>query len=495
MLLLVALLAVLQVCGVTGQAEVEDGRRCSGSQFAAMANGTQVCLPLTECNKTLGELERVAPTAISDRVCTCRAWASWTAFELAWRTCAVMFTFFGIAVLCDEYFTPALEELSEAWDLSDDVAGATFMAAGSSAPELFTSIAAVFAPVPTCGEDRDSVGVGTVVGSAVFNILVIIGLSALLAGQVMALHWKPFVRDICFYSAAIASLYYALSDGTVWWYEALAMFMLYLLYITFMVFNARLLGEYDTLEVEEQGTSNPESDRVALTGSHDDAELGDLSSSAGDVGEQDSELCESWLCIPLVRPWQVLFNYTVPDVRKERWKSWYMAAFFCSIFWIAVLCFFMVMWGIDIAEMIQMSPTVMAFTVLAGGTSVPDCLASIIEARKGKADMAVSNALGSNIFDILFGLSVPYMMVNLKNSISGDVVPVIMCVADLQVMLFTLVVTLAATFALLASSRFRLNKITGVILLVLYLVVVLLGLLRDQKILTIGGTCAPGRNK
>ena len=49
-----------------------------------------------------------------------------------------MFT--GIAYVCDDYFVPALEVIVEKLGLSDDVAGATFMAAGSSAPELFTSI-------------------------------------------------------------------------------------------------------------------------------------------------------------------------------------------------------------------------------------------------------------------------------------------------------------------------------------------------------------------
>lgn len=51
---------------------------------------------------------------------------------------------------------PSLEAISEKLDLSEDVAGATFMAAGSSAPELFTSVAGVTA-------DSD-VGVGTIVG-------------------------------------------------------------------------------------------------------------------------------------------------------------------------------------------------------------------------------------------------------------------------------------------------------------------------------------------
>ncbi|EMP32643.1 Sodium/potassium/calcium exchanger 3, partial [Chelonia mydas] len=60
--------------------------------------------------------------------------------------------------------------------LSEDVAGATFMAAGSSAPELFTSVIGVFIT-------KGDVGVGTIVGSAVFNILCIIGVCGLFAGQ------------------------------------------------------------------------------------------------------------------------------------------------------------------------------------------------------------------------------------------------------------------------------------------------------------------------
>lgn len=50
------------------------------------------------------------------------------------------------------------------------------MAAGSSAPELFTSVADTFGP-------QNAIGIGTIVGSAMFNILVIVALSAALAGQ------------------------------------------------------------------------------------------------------------------------------------------------------------------------------------------------------------------------------------------------------------------------------------------------------------------------
>ena len=62
----------------------------------------------------------------------------------------------------------ALEELVAYIGVSDDVAGATFMAAGGSAPELFTSFIGTF--------QQSAVGFGTIVGSAVFNVLFVIGM-------------------------------------------------------------------------------------------------------------------------------------------------------------------------------------------------------------------------------------------------------------------------------------------------------------------------------
>ena len=71
----------------------------------------------------------------------------------------MFYIFCGLAIICDDYFCESLDAISEDLGLSADVAGATFMAAGSSAPELFVSLADnVFAKEPK------SLGVGTIVG-------------------------------------------------------------------------------------------------------------------------------------------------------------------------------------------------------------------------------------------------------------------------------------------------------------------------------------------
>jgi Ca2+/Na+ antiporter len=75
--------------------------------------------------------------------------------------------FFFLAIVCDEYFVPALEVVADSLEISEDVAGATLMAAGGSAPEFFTSFIGTF--------QESDIGFGTIVGSAVFNVLFVIG--------------------------------------------------------------------------------------------------------------------------------------------------------------------------------------------------------------------------------------------------------------------------------------------------------------------------------
>ena len=124
----------------------------------------------------------------------------------------VLYLFLGIAIVCDEYFVESLDLISKRLGLSSDVAGATFMAAGSSAPELFSAFVAI-----TNDAAANDIGVGTIVGSAVFNILVIIGVTALFSGQTLTLDYRPLVRDAIFYAAAIGGVIAIFQDGKVHW--------------------------------------------------------------------------------------------------------------------------------------------------------------------------------------------------------------------------------------------------------------------------------------
>merc|ERR1712127_1032480 len=81
-----------------------------------------------------------------------------------------------------------------------------------------------------------------------------------------------------------------------------------------------------------------------------------------------------------------------------------------SIVWIGLFSFFMVDWIEILGNTIGVPSVVMGYTVLAAGTSVPDLISSVIVARMGEGDMAVSSSIGSNIFDILVGLPLPWIL-------------------------------------------------------------------------------------
>lgn len=183
----------------------------------------------------------------------------------------LVYMFKALGSICDEYFVPALEVIVDRLGVSTDVAGATFMAAGSSAPELFTSLVATFLIVGVGG-------VGTIIGSAIFNVLVIVGATAYVACAERPLTiWKyPLLRDTAFYVLAISEMIGILADDTVHWYEAAIMILSYIGYCCFMKINpyvVKRLGlkkpgddEEEEDEASEEGETSEEADRPLMIG-------------------------------------------------------------------------------------------------------------------------------------------------------------------------------------------------------------------------------------
>ena len=479
-----------------------------------------------------------------------------------WYVFATFYLFCGIAIVCDDFFTASLESLSIKFELSEDVAGATFMAAGSSAPELFTSLSSVMV-IDVCA-NRGSVGIGTIVGSAIFNILVIIGATCLLAGQNLQLGWKPMIRDSCWYALSIALLIVFVlpedvqdlkvavgddpdcgsplegkekckfladnqyiefdsdgdgevdtvsSTGVVTWWEGLIMWLAYCLYIVFMHFNEQILGE-----TADKVTDEDPEDRVrrkSVTGEEGegdtaekkDAETGNTTAEASEKkdegktegGDDDEDDPVDCLGVPkpdglgdklftyFSYPWYLAFMVTIPDCEAEKWEKWYVVSFINSIIWIGVICYGMVEFAILIGQMCDISSTVMGLTVLAAGTSVPDAISSIVVAQRGLGDMAISNALGSNVFDILLGLGFPYFLSALKEG-----KPVTMCVDDVSVYLICLVLVLVIVIGTFSAFKFVLRPQLGAILMVTYALFFTMAVLRDQEVIDLGLACDAG---
>lgn len=164
----------------------------------------------------------------------------------------MMYVFVALAIVCDEYFVPALGVITDKLQISEDVAGATFMAAGGSAPELFTSLIGVFI-------SHSNVGIGTIVGSAVFNILFVIGTCALFSREILHLTWWPLFRDVSFYILDLMMLILFFLDSFIVWWESLLLLLAYATYVFTMKWNKKL-----ELWVKEQLNRRPVAKVMAL---------------------------------------------------------------------------------------------------------------------------------------------------------------------------------------------------------------------------------------
>lgn len=330
---------------------------------------------------------------------------------------SLLISFYLLAVIVEEFFVPSLDRISNRLKLPSDVAGATFMAVGSSAPELFVSLFALLRP-----GSYANVGTGTIVGSAIFNILVIVGASA--AYKAAKLNWQPVIRDLIFYCASIVVLLASFWDGTFVLLEAFSFVALYVVYIV-IVMKWKSWFPYRDV------------DPIVVTEEEIDKHI-------------------------LARFSKLILSYIIPDPQRK--PNAYVLTFSLSIAAIAALSYVLVESGVMLGEALHISPTIIALTVLAAGTSIPDLLSSIIVAKQGRGDMAVSNAVGSNVFDILFALGFPLLIV-----IATQGTPVTVDTANLVGSVILLFATVVSLLTLLIVRRWHIGRHAGLLLIGLYI--------------------------
>ncbi|XP_016530176.1 sodium/potassium/calcium exchanger 1-like isoform X5 [Poecilia formosa] len=562
----------------------------------------------------------------------------------------MIYMFVALAIVCDEFFVPALEVIAAKLEISDDVAGATFMAAGGSAPELFTSLIGVFI-------SHSNVGIGTIVGSAVFNILFVIGMCAIFSREMLHLTWWPLFRDVTFYILDLIMLIVFFLDNVIWWWESVLLVLSYMSYVVFMKFNSQIeqtfksqlskhvsiVKVWSTAEPEKDSEAPPpppaaaplpppadsqktenkpkpeaapaapgspqhnnlqpetqedkarlrvrpvlqrggssaslhntslrstifqlmihtldplgeaghkqKSESIASAGTpggaaaqpstsqppteetpqktSEKAEESQAAESAGETGgsqdsagedgaeedggedesgdsseseeeEEDDENKEAeeeeekeeeseplsleWpdrprkqatylFLLPIVFPLWL----TLPDVRNPASRRFFIITFIGSIFWIGIFSYLMVWWAHQVGETIGISEEIMGLTILAAGTSIPDLITSVIVARKGLGDMAVSSSVGSNIFDITVGLPVPWLIFT---AIYGK--PVAVSSNGLFCAIVLLFLMLLFVIISIAACRWKMSKKLGVTMFVLYFVFLILSVLLEDRVL------------
>lgn len=201
--------------------------------------------------------------------------------------------------------------------------------------------------------------------------------------------------------------------------------------------------------------------------------------------EEDEEFDFTWpannvraqILFVLTVPIAICLKYTIPPCQKPGWDNYCYLAFVVSILWIGVFSYLMVWWATIVGATFGIPDAVMGLTFLAAGTSVPDLLSSVIVAQQGRGDMAVSSSLGSNIFDVLMGLPLPWLIYAIY---SGENVRVI---ADsLTVSIVILVGMIMCVIGLIAFSGWKMTKGLGYSMFVLYIVFVTQDLLRSYGV-------------
>ncbi|KAH8040628.1 hypothetical protein HPB51_011943 [Rhipicephalus microplus] len=118
----------------------------------------------------------------------------------------------------------------------------------------------------------------------------------------------------------------------------------------------------------------------------------------------------------------------------------------------------------------------MGLTFLAAGTSIPDLITSVLVARKGFGDMAVSSSVGSNIFDVAVGLPLPWL---LSCMIYG---PVKVSSSGMACSIFILFMMLLFVIITIALFRWRMNVGLAMVMFFLYFVFIACSLILEYEV-------------
>ncbi len=281
-------------------------------------------------------------------------------------------------------------------NIPESVRGATIDAVASSLPEFFATFFFLFV------YDQFSSGVGTIAGSAIYNILVIPGLCALIAKNLTVT--KDVVwRDGVFYVLSQLILVGFLMTGHLTWYMGATLLLVYLVYVWFLHRHAK---------------------------NHENSQEHD------DYGKA-----------PGGKPW----------TNRRAWL-----VLLVSTLVVAAACQLLVTSTVELAVHWAVPAYFVAVILAAAATSVPDTAISVHSTLKGDHSGALSNAFGSNVFDIDVGLGLPLL---LYTSIHGRAIPIQgRGIAHLWLVL------IGASLAslLLVGSRYRITRKKGLIMIALY---------------------------
>lgn len=243
--------------------------------------------------------------------------------------------------------------IARRFGLSDFLIGMTIVGIGTSAPEMVVSFISAF-------EGNGNMAIGNIVGSNIFNILAIVGVSALI--MPISLTKSNLKRDIPAVLISTALFVVFVYSGRLSRLEGVILLICFIAFLWYSIKSGRKNGEDTNVPAEEQDVESL--NEAALSNSKYYRMLANLKSLTQAL----------WFNILLVL------------------ASLALLVFGGNMF-VDSACY--------IAKSLGVSDAVIAATILAGGTSLPELATCVAAAFKKNTDMVLGNIIGSNVSNIL----------------------------------------------------------------------------------------------
>ena len=287
-----------------------------------------------------------------------------------------------IKYACDQ-FEPAADYLGR--NMAPGVKGATINAIGSSMPELLTSLAFIFTIAQLEIAEGLLAAVAVTAGSAVFNILIIPALVILAVTMFgprvgsISVSKSTIVRDGVFLLLAELVLILILGIPVISWVSGA---MLLLIYVGYFLYLFHQIRTGSSVEEEEE----------------DDDEC---TFHSWLEGEETPSLIRQLVTLDFI-------NLVFKGRNMSTGMAWTVLGL--SILVLAVACQLLAESVVLAANALSVPIYITSVILAAAATSVPDTILSVKDAGKGNYDDAVSNAVGSNIFDITVCTGLPVLI-------------------------------------------------------------------------------------
>ncbi len=342
-------------------------------------------------------------------------------------------------------------------NLSDGVKGATINAIASSMPELFTTVFFLFFLNDV---DGFSGGIGTTAGSAIFNAMIIPAiaiLAVIYAGMTRVVHVskKVVLRDGIALIVTEGILIVLISGNNLYWWHGAILMGIYVVYIVYML-SSMTKGEMvdsDTYHAQKNAES------------FDDEEEGEVERSKLSQGiTLDLEgLIVGKKQMTAANAWPLLITSTLMIA-----VSCYLLVLACE--WIGAKSYEVPLIGTF--EGLDIPILFVALIIASMASSIPDTIISMKDAQKGNYDDAVSNALGSNMFDICFALGFPLFLFTILHGPISMTPEINELSGELRVLLFFITIVVFFIFYLGKSvGKIKSFLLLGIYILFLFYVV------------------------